>query len=368
MTQPTDNAPILSKTITLLRFPMIVAVIFIHINLGGVIIDGAQPAQVGQFQTYTLLYHAITDELTRIAVPLFFFISGFLFFYRSDFSLKVYGQKLKKRIRTLLVPYMFWNLAVLLLTFLSQLLLPSMLSGKNKMVADYGWLDWIDLFWSHTDGTMPICYPLWFIRDLMIMVLFTPVTHFLVRHGKEPFIIMLGLLWLSGLCPEAPRSTGLSITVSFFFSFGAWFSINKRDFTACFRHARMASAVAYPALVALATCLWHFEVPGYLYVHNLGIAVGLVAVVSLAARGVERGRLRVCPFLAGSAFFVYAYHCMPLALASKLWVKAFSPASELMLSTGYLLLPLLVAGLGVCLYALANKYLPTLTSIATGGR
>ncbi len=365
MTQPTGNDPILSKTITFLRFPMIVAVIFIHTNLGGVVINGTQLAQAGQYRTYALLHHAITDEVARIAVPLFFFISGFLFFYRSDFSLKTYGRKLKKRIRTLLIPYLFWNLAVLLLTFMSQLLLPSMLSGNNQMVADYGCLDWLDLFWSHTDGTMPICYPLWFIRDLMIVVLFTPAIHFLIRHVKTPFIIALGLLWLSGLCPEVP---GLSITAFFFFSLGAWFSINKIDFTAYFRPASTASAVAYLALAALATCLWHFEVPGYLYVHNLGIAVGLVAVVSLAARGVERGRLRVSPLLAGSAFLVYAYHGMPLALASKLWVKAFSPINELTLSIGYLLLPFLIAALGVCIYALAHKYLPTMTSIATGGR
>ena len=44
----------------------------------------------------------------------------FLFFYHSDFSLETYGQKLKKRVRTLLIPYIFWNVVVFLLILLSQ--------------------------------------------------------------------------------------------------------------------------------------------------------------------------------------------------------------------------------------------------------
>ena len=41
-------------------------------------------------------------------------------FYHSDFSLETYGQKLKKRVRTLLIPYIIWNVVVFLLILLSQ--------------------------------------------------------------------------------------------------------------------------------------------------------------------------------------------------------------------------------------------------------
>jgi fucose 4-O-acetylase-like acetyltransferase len=49
--------------------------------------------------------------LGGIAVPLFFFISGFLFFLNiENFNLQSYGNKLQTRGKTLLIPYLFWNL------------------------------------------------------------------------------------------------------------------------------------------------------------------------------------------------------------------------------------------------------------------
>lgn len=78
-----------------LRFPLIVAVVFIHTNLADVMINGRLLVNEGQFPIHDLFRHIITNELARIAVPLFFFISGFLFFYHTDFSMKMYKQKLK---------------------------------------------------------------------------------------------------------------------------------------------------------------------------------------------------------------------------------------------------------------------------------
>ena len=57
------------------------------------------------------------------------------------------------------------------------------------------------------------------------------------------------------------------------------------------------------------------------YLHNVGIIVGCVCFISLTATCLERGLCRVSGFLAGSSFFVYAYHGMPLALAIKVVVR-----------------------------------------------
>lgn len=122
----------LSKTITFLRFPLIVAVVFIHTDLFNATAGGASPVNEGLFPMYSLLRHVISEELARIAVPLFFFVSGFLFFYRSEFSLKTYGQKLKKRVRTLLIPYIFWNMADFLWIHLSQLFLNRLPIGGGE--------------------------------------------------------------------------------------------------------------------------------------------------------------------------------------------------------------------------------------------
>lgn len=359
-----SNDDVLSKTITFLRFPLIVAVVFIHTNLTDVIINGTLLVEEGQFPVHDVFRHIVTAELARIAVPLFFFISGFLFFYRSEFSLAVYGMKLKKRIRTLLVPYLFWNIVVVLLAFLGQTFLSSMTSGRNELISDYSLSDWLNVFWNHREG-MPICYQFWFIRDLMVVILFSPAVYYLIRYSKMPGLIVLSVLWIFDIWFEVP---GISITAFFFFSFGAWFSINKRNFTVDFRPLLLPAIVLYVIFLIANTLLWYYKIPGFGFLHNIGIIFGMVAVVALVASGIANKKLGVSPFLAGSSFFVYAYHGMPVALVVKYWVKLLQPASEVTMLTGYLLIPIVIVCVGVGVYAVMRKYLPSFTSLITGGR
>lgn len=358
-----DDA-VLSKTIMFLRLPLIVAVVVIHTSLGDVMINGTLLVHEGQFPIYALLHHIVTNELARIAVPLFYFTSGFLFFYHSDFSIEIYGQKLKKRARTLLIPYIFWNIVVFLLFLLTQLFFSSMTSGRSKLITDYDWLDWLNLFWDHRDG-MPICYQFWFIRDLMVVILFTPILHCIIKYCKILGVFALGGLWLFDLWFDI---TGFSITAFFFFSFGAWFSINKHNFTVDFRSMRWTTTFIYLALVVLDTWLWNFKITDYAFIHKIGIIVGIVTIISWIAYGIKKNHLHASAFLAGSSFFVYAYHGMPEALVVKYWVKLLSPISEWMLIVGYFLIPLFIVGIGVGIYALLHKYFPTLTALVTGGR
>lgn len=359
-----SNDDRLSKTILFLRLPLIVAVVFIHTNLTDVMINGALLENEGQFPMHDLFRHVITNELARIAVPLFFFISGFLFFYHSDFSITVYGQKLKKRVSTLLVPYVFWNVVVFLLLLLTQLFLSTMTSGRNKLITDYDWMDWLNLFWSHRDG-MPVCYQFWFIRDLMFVILFAPVLYCLIKYCKVFAVMILGGLWLFGLWFDVP---GISITAFFFFSFGAWFSINRRNFTVDFLPLRWLGTFLYLMLVVAGTLLWYYKIPNYHWMYNIGIMAGLMTVISWTAYGIEKNCLRVSTFLAGSSFWVYAYHGMPIAFVTKYWVKLWQPASELTMLTGYFLIPLFIVGIGIALYGAFRRWLPAFTGLITGGR
>lgn len=360
---PADDAT-LSKAIDFLRFPLIMAVVFIHTGFGNAMISGTLLMQEGQFPVYGLLKHIITDELANIAVPAFFFISGFLFFYHSDFSMKAYGQKLKKRARSLLFPYLFWNIATFFLLLLSQLFLSSLTSGRQKPIVDYNWMDWLNLFWAHYDG-LPVCFQFWFIRDLMVVVLFSPILYFIIRHCNALSVFALGILWLFDIWFSVP---GFSIVAVFFFSFGAWYSINKRNFIIDFRSMRRASTFIYLILVVLNTWLWHCQITDYYFIHNIGILIGLVAIFSWTAYGFESNRIHANAFLAKSSFFVYAYHGMLANLMVKYWVKSFSPLGEWIMLIGYFLIPLSIVGIGVCVYALLHKLFPSFTVLITGGR
>lgn len=360
------NDTIISRTILFLRFPLIIAVIFIHTQLNEAIINGITLTNGYKFPIYNLFFHIITNEITQIAVPLFFFISGFLFFYKTSiFNKNEYVKKLKKRFKSLLVPYIFWNLTVLFLVFLSQKFFSSMLSGNNKLIIDYTYTDWLNIFWNHKEGT-PICYQFWFIRDLLIVVIFTPLIYYFIKYIKIYGIILLGILWTFNIWFDV---VSFSITSFFFFSFGAWFSINKRYFTIYLSHFRWILTIAYVGLLVLNTLLWYYKITEFYYIKNISIIIGMIVIILWVALGLKNNKIQPNEFLAASSFFVYAYHGMPIVLLIKIYMKFTVPyISEWTMIIGYFLIPFIIAYIGVGIYAILHKYFPSFTALITGGR
>lgn len=343
---------------------MVVAVIFIHTLVESLSIGGERAVSKGQFPLYDVVRHVVSCEWAGIAVPLFFFMSGFLFFYRSGFTLDIYKQKITKRAKTLLIPYIIWNVAVIFCYLLGEWLVPSSMPGSMRLTNKAGVWEWLSLFWNAHAGA-PAYFPFWFLRDLMVVILSTPVLYVLLRYGRLFFVILLAVLWLFGLWFDVP---GVGSTAFFFFSFGAWFSLNKRCFTEDFRKLRWPSTVFYSGLVVCNTWLWQQNITDYAFLQGLGTLIGLVMVLSWTAHGVRRGGLQMPVFLEKSAFFVYAFHGVPISVLSIFWVKWHYPLSEAGLLSGYFLLPVVVTGLSVGVYALLRRYVPSFTALITGER
>ena len=134
------NDALLSKTNSFLRFPLIVGVVLIHNNLEEINIQG-KTISYGSWPWLSYLMEFFSSVLPTIAVPLFFFISGFLFFHHTDFDGTVYKKKLKSRCRTLLVTYLIRNFAGFLILrrnarpcFIWYWLLPTLLEGDEQTV------------------------------------------------------------------------------------------------------------------------------------------------------------------------------------------------------------------------------------------
>lgn len=354
---------ILSHTISFLRFPLIAAIVLLHSNLSAVIINGTHPVNAGQYPVHEWLYHFISYELTGAAVPLFFFISGFLFFYRSSFSPLVYGKKIKRRVHSLLIPYLFWNLAVLVLFVLSQIYFSRISSGHTLPIAEFTFSDWLHLFWDYSDGN-PICYQFWFIRDLMVVSLLSPVVFLCVRHIKCLAPFLSGVIWAFHLVPTVPGFSPISI---FFFTFGAWFSIRNRNFAVIFEKYRLPLTALYAVLLLCNLLSRHFHADPPL-LHECAIVTELMTATAWTARGIRCGSLQVNRFLAGSAFWIYATHLMPVALLLKCWLAFIRPLNEFTMIAGYMLIPTLTILFGTASYALSLRVAPRFTRIVTGRR
>lgn len=365
-----NNEMLQSRTIAFLRFPLIVGVVLIHSKMSDVVIGGVKMANVTDYPVFEKFMHLFSEIFPAIAVPLFFFISGFLFFYKVEtFGKQTYIQKLKKRTRTILVPYLCWNLLIIFLRLFADNFFPGLLSGRNKLTSDYIWSDWLWTFWNtqminpDTAGTYPINYPFWFIRDLMIVMLFSPMIYLFVKKLKTYAVLILGICWLSGFWIDW---VGFSITAFFFFATGAYFSIHQKNFVNLLKSKLMSLTLVYVAFIVVELCfrgaIW-IE-----YVHEVGILFGMALAIGMTAYFLGKGCCDVNSFLSESSFFVYAYHAMPLAFIIKLAFRMIQPHSGITLWLLYVLCPAITILIGLGIYYILKRYVPRFTAVITGGR
>lgn len=106
----------ISKTISFSRFPLILLIVLIHGRIMAVD-GGALPLTSSEFPVSYNLTYLISEVFAEVAIGIFFCISGYLFFCNMDsMELYMYKSKLKSRLHSLFVPYIFWN-TVLLIVF-----------------------------------------------------------------------------------------------------------------------------------------------------------------------------------------------------------------------------------------------------------
>ena len=93
-----------------LRFPLIVGIVFIHCFGKPFDIESTGNGIPTGMDLYNLTRVGISHVLTHVCVPTFFFISGYLFFIGLEkWNTKEWCRKVKKRGKTLFIPYLIWN-------------------------------------------------------------------------------------------------------------------------------------------------------------------------------------------------------------------------------------------------------------------
>lgn len=170
-----------TNAISLLRFPLAVLVVYLH-SRPEVIGAGADLESMPILLNLTSL---ISGNITRIAVPAFFFISGYLFFLNMErWEWCRYFDKLKRRFHTLVVPFIVWNLLILGIYFCIQTFVPSLIHNEHELIRNYELTDYLGAF-GFNFLEKPICYQLWFIRDLIVLVLLTPVLYVIIANLRR---------------------------------------------------------------------------------------------------------------------------------------------------------------------------------------
>lgn len=371
-----------SQSLNLLRFPLAVVVLVVHVFSTNDLLLQGETFTVDSHPLFLWVNNFIDGFLRDQSVPVYFFISGFVFFLGIKLTKETFVRKLKNRTKTLLIPYIIWNLAAVLMIgvrfvpwfrdYFSYLdlkfnfSLPALLSCFWKYhgelcQAPVG----TEAYAGELASVAPINAPLWFLRDLMIVVLCTPLLYWLLKRAGYYLVILLGILWFGSVSFDFKHSDML-LTAFFFFSWGACLSIGKKDMLRIFGRYFIVSMILYPLLAVLyVVSVYHFPEMSSI-IKRLNVMVGLIFAYNLA---IWLLRCRVCKvnaFLASSAFFIYVSHTLICHKILKLFVIKLNPESDLALLSVYALTVLLTLALLLSTFYLLKRYAPGFLKILTG--
>ena len=338
----------ISKTITNLRFPLMLGVVLIH----NVLIEPQEAAQLGM-RLVAFIIELVSHKLVAPCVPLFFFISGYLFFLKfgDRFGVADYGAQVKKHVRTLLIPYIFWNLIVLGYFALLHKFVPSFINPDFNNVFQFSVGEWIRSFWNFPGG-QPICYQFWFLRDLMEAVIISPIIFMVMKYGHWRFMVFLAALYIYNPTLFSHQ------TMLTFFSLGAGFAIHRYDFVAVAEKSVIPSAIVFVALTIISSLNFEMRVSSGLIVFS-----GSIVFVWIASK------LRaINEKLAESGFFIYAFHGFPILMLGKVLVSVLNPNSTIAWLGCYVGCFVVIVFLSLALYFVLKKLFPKFTAIITGGR
>lgn len=350
-----------SRVIDALRFPMAVLVVFCHCKtlLG----NAATPPMTRQG-----LQLLLSEVLPHIAVPTFVFFSGYLFFYNMEFSWDRWKEKIGRRLRSLLLPYLIWCTIGFVLACLQGECTPS---PGNFIFGFWDTSAWKQMP-SHIHAAFPADMPLWFIRDLMVVTAFTPLIYHCIKRTGILLPSVAGVWWFSHFMANIP---GVGSQIVFFYSFGAFFSISGKDFVEETFPVRIPIFVA-AAVSGIADFLIlysRFKVSGQLQycwpVFNAFVLSSMfAAILGTALLLKKKENLHAGKYLTSGSFFLYAVHSLYNGALSSSMTAFWNPGSEAGRFFFYLSLCMLTVGAAMGLYWILRKGAPRIASILVGGR
>ena len=342
----------LSRSIETLRFPLILLIIFLHCYTSTSGITRGH-------DTYFRIIYPFSLWMGETGVPAFFFISGLLLFY----SKKTYVQKLKSRVNTLLVPYLFFN-GIMLIGYLCLWYLGKSVIIADKNLADYSWIDYIRAFWDRGEWNRgngaPLLCPFWYIRNLMVLVILSPIIYYIIRYTKLLLPLVFGFFWINS---HDSAYTLQSLTL---FSLGAYFPICNKNPIELFEKYKALFIGAFFFLAIMDIFHLYVTIPFALPFHRLSLIANTIFCISFLGEFLYNHHF-YSSFLSKSAFFVFCIH-YPFTTYLRPIFERINGYNDFILVVIYLLSVVCITSLCVLVYKTLKKVMPGFVTIITGNR
>lgn len=297
-----------------------------------------------------------SDRLIKVCVPCFFILSGYLYFNNvTQFNKATYLSKTRRRIHTLLIPYLLWNVIGLTIDLLKY----RYFNYPSFGVVENGHIclpRLIEGFWDYADG-YPYAFAFWFIRNLIIFAILSPLAYFL--GGKNVYLFGVLLLTLAAL--------DISLWGFEFFILGCCIAtFFKKRLSGIKCHTAILSAIIW--FVIAAAGLWiDFGKAGCLMLNVASICafIFLFWLFLHAAPHLENCTIGT---VISSTFFIYAVHQFFCTITDDFYSGVFGLDSTLGGIAAFLSSFLTMLTVSMLVWLIMKKFMPGITGILSGGR
>jgi surface polysaccharide O-acyltransferase-like enzyme len=305
----------------------------------------------------------ISIMIGRCAVPLFYLISGYLFFYKTPEGMHSIFKKMKKRISTLLIPYIIAAVFCVAFGFVLAKL-PNASRYMHTNVLPLFEKDWgailFSVFYDAGEG-LPVAFQLWFLRDLIILVLLSPIWYLLFKYLKGSWIIIVFIL------NYFPVNYFPVYALFWFGLGGALKNIHSYKFN------RKTDGIVLLLLFLIISFIQLFsrDLIIWKYLETPIIILGVAAIwftYDCIVSSKFSLQQHACLLKASSfTFFIYLFHVPALSIIRQLIVFGLGK-NEAGYLVSYLTSPWIFMIVALMLGSIFKKYTPGIYGVVVGGR
>ena len=353
-----------SKRITSLRYPLMVLIIFLHnsqevTNFGDYSVAADIPLVVKGIKFFFL------DCMCPIAVPLFFFFSGFLLF-SEVYSFK---QLIHKKCRSIFIPYILWLLLYIFFLLILQSIpqLSIFFSNPNNSLKDFGIIDWIGAFvgrdLDNNHWYTPLAVQFWFIRDLLIVTLFSPIIRFIYNKSPIFLLSMVTCLYFHPLFLYPQLTIALFyMVIGLLIAKNNW-SVKQLDMI------RFVDILISVVIIWILKFVCFYKKTNIEILDFLNIILTSVFFIRMAKKWCENENVfSILKYLSYFSFWLFAIHMPFLEPAFiKLWAR-FLPINGFYGLISFFCVVIITMCFGTISGIIVKKYIPLLFKLLNGGR
>lgn len=310
------------------------------------------------FQTF------VAEGVARWGLVFFWIMSGFLFFRTFELTRVNYLRKIRNRFISLFIPYIIWSgLGIIYYFIVQTFIFPEYGFTREKMVElTYAELVYVWLF-------NPVSYQLWFLRDLFLLVLISPILFLLMKYVREGFVAILLILYLANIEVFWPVQRMLSILG---FSIGGLLALRQYGHLSFLN--RFFPVMVFLWLLLLSFYTWTiynaWDDPYITVLFKLSRLIG----VYILWTGYDRLKIdqllernnRVNDMIYFS-FFLYLFH-EPFLTSIRQLLFIFIPVTEVSGLLLFIFIPLGVFFMAYVLRKGLKRYVPVIYGVLSGNR